>query len=470
MRYQLVRELSSETFVVQGTTGAEILFDRVKVKADLKDIFRFELHQDIQRLARDEAAVNSPGLLKYCGFERCGEHFYLVRESAVGEGLADYRPDSPEAALGVLQQLLAIMAAYHQQELVAGGFCLGQLKIGNAGKVLVQDPWVINHLSKFLSGDYDFSLPAEVVKGGEWSRLSDVFSWGELAYKLLTGHDPFAANRPEDRAAKLLEGIVTDPRIFEPRLSEKISQLIQSCLAADAKLRPHPVALAQQFNTMLADGACFASADEVKIFTERSAAHHKKQQSRERLWFWWRKHGRVATIITIGVTVLLTLMLVPKEERISEKATPWEVLNYYFTAIKTVDVSLMDETIHKAKNSLTDIMGNIHVINVSRKANRFVQGDEDENAIKVTIEGFEVTNKHETATAADYNVKYTLKFITAQEINYLAREDRFHLNPVGKKWRITRIDIYKEKRWTKKLISPASKKKIENENIEVLEP
>ncbi|HYH03740.1 MAG TPA: hypothetical protein VEC37_11595, partial [Bacillota bacterium] len=289
-----------------------------------------------------------------------------------------------------------------------------------------------------------------------------------LAFKLLTGKEPFAADQPEDRVAKLLEGMVTDPRIFEPRLSEKFSKLMLSCLAADAKLRPAPADLLNQFNNLLATGACFAGADEVKIFTERSAAYHKQQQSRERLWLWWRKHGKVVAVAMVGAVVLMTLMLSPKKERITEKTTPLEVLNYYFTAIKTVDVSLMDETVYRAKNSLSDIMGNIHVINATQKANQFKQSNED--AIKVVIEGFELKKERETAAVADYKVKYMIKFVSSQEINHLTREDWFHLNPVGKKWRITQINIVKQKRWIKKLTPPAPQQKNENENVQVLEP
>lgn len=417
---------------------------------NIKENFRLELHNEIRKMAPSQAAVNWPGLLKYQGFEHCGTAYYLVRTNREPKGIQSYRPGRPEEILQVLQEVIAVMAAFHQQGLVCGGVSIGQLKTDSAGSILLQDPPVLNRLSPFLSGDYGFSLPAEVVKGAQWDRQSDVFSWGELAYKLFTGKEPFAADEPEDRAAKLVKGLVVNPRIFEPRLSEKLSQLILSCLAVEPRKRPTPEQLGKEYAALLAQGEGLVSAAAIKQFKAKSELYQKKQQSRERRWLWWRKHWMAVAAVTVVLVLLLSFFLTPKNSRITKETTPLEVVNYYFEGIKTVNVSLIDDTLYKVKDNLSEIMANIHVINATRKAAEYnIAG---ENAIKVVLEEFKLTKERETATAAQYKADYTIKLIAADEVNYLSREDRFYLNPVRKKWRITKITNLKQKRWTEKLI------------------
>jgi serine/threonine protein kinase len=450
MRYQKVKELSSETMLLHRmATGETVAADQVDIKANLKEGFRLELHNDIRKLAAEEAKVQVAGLIQYQGLEKIDGDFYLVRKNGKDyTGIERYQSLSLAKAIPVLLHLAKVMDAYHRQGLILGGLSPGLLQCNPAQEVLLQDPPVINHLAKLLEGKYEFSLPVEVIKGQSWGAEADVFSWGELAYRLLTGEAPFAAAQPEDRAAKVIAGLVIDPRNIQPQLSEACSRLIMSCLAIEPQRRPTTAELLRQWEALVSRKKCLAPAEEVILFEEKAALHRKRQQSRERFRLWWRKYGLTWCGISGAVIVLLLIVFAPKQTILSSRTTPDEVVNYYFQAIRTVNVPLLDETIHRPKNDLSEVISNIHVINASRKANEMQFNGE--NAIKVRVEMLNIQKERATPAAVAYRVKYRIKFDMANEINYLSREDRFRLTPVRRVWRITKINILKQKRWSKK--------------------
>jgi hypothetical protein len=306
-----------------------------------------------------------------------------------------------------------------------------------------------------LEGNYEYSLPVEVIKGQAWGVKADIFSWGELAYRLLTGEAPFAAARPEDRAAKVIAGMVIDPRNIQPRLSAAFGRLILTCLAPEPQRRPATGELLRQLETLMNQKGCLASAQEVALFEGKAAQYRKRQQAQERFQLWWRKYGLTWCAVGGGSIILILTFFAPKKTTITRRTTPDQVVNYYFKAIRTVNVPLLDETVHRAKNDLSDIISNIHVINATRQAAETRIGGP--NAIEIKIESLNLKKELATAKIVTYRAKYRIKFIMANQINYLTRDDRMRLTPVRRIWRITRIAILKQQRRTQKLAAPQPK-------------
>jgi hypothetical protein len=448
MRYRLVKQLTTESILVSTDTGKEVILDRLDLPLNIKESYRLELHNDIRKIGAAEETVAHPGLLKYNGLEKYEDGYYLTRTGSKQEGIAPYQPGDLEAISRDLLAIARMMDAYHRKGSVLAGISLGQLKTGPGGELRLQDPPVINHLSRMLGEPYFFNMPPEVIKGAAWGERSDVFSWGDLAYRLLTGEDPFRAGKSEDRAAKILEGMTIDPRNFECRLSGALSRMIMNCLAPDPNQRPKIATLVGELDGLIQGNQYQATPEVAGLFEERAVVNRRRQQSREKIWMWWRKYG-VTALITVAVIAVLVLMGMNRgTPRITSRNKPLEVLNYYFKGIRDVDVSLMDETLYKAKNSLSDTIGNIHVINVSRKANELNMKDD---AIKVTVEGLTLEKQAETAESVVYSAKYIVKFIMPAQMQYIDRDDQFTLRPVRKVWRITGIKVLRSKMRTVKL-------------------
>jgi hypothetical protein len=448
MRYRLVKQLTAESILVSTDTGREVILDKLDLPLNIKESYRLELHNDIRKIGAAEETVAHPGLLKYDGLEKFEDGYYLIRTGSEQEGIAPYQPGDLEAISRDLLSIARITDAYHRNGSVLSGMSLGQLKIAPGGELRFQDPPVINHLSRMLGEPYFFNMPPEVIKGAAWGEQSDVFSWGDLAYRLLTGEDPFRAGKSEDRAAKILEGMTIDPRNLECRLSEALSRMIMNCLAPDPNQRPKIATLVGELDGLIQGNQYQATPEAAGLFEEKAAVNRRRQLSREKIWMWWRKYG-VTALITVAVIAVFVLMGMNRgAPRITSRNKPLEVLNYYFKGIRDVDVSLMDETLYKAKNSLSDTIGNIHVINVSRKANELNMKDD---AIKVTVEGLTLEKKAETDESVVYGAKYTVKFTMPAQIQYIERQDEFTLRPVRKVWRINGIKVLKSKMRTVKV-------------------
>jgi hypothetical protein len=448
MRYRLVRQLTAESILVSTDTGMEVILDKLDLPANVKESYRLELHNDIRKIGAAEEAVTHPGLLKYNGLEKVEDGYYLARTGAEREGIASYQPGNLEAVIRDLLAIARMMEAYHRRGTVLGGISVGQLKTGPGGELRFQDPPVLNHVARLLGEKYFCNMPPEVMKGAAWGERSDVFAWGDLAYRLVTGEDPFRAGKSEDRAAKILEGMMIDPRNLEYRLSESFGRIIINCLTPDPSKRPETAELIRELAEMIQDNRCIAPPKAARLFEEKAASNRKRQQSRERLWMWWRKFGFTVLISVAVIAVLFVIGMNRGKPTITSQTTPAEVLNYYFQGIRDVNVSLMDETLYKAKNNLSDTIGNIHVINVSRKANEMNMKDD---AIKVTVEGLTLEKKAKTAESEVYRAKYTVKFAMPAQVQYIDRDDQFTLRPVRKVWRITGIKVLRSKMRTVKL-------------------
>jgi len=67
---------------------------------------------------------------------------------------------------------------------------------------------------------------------------ADIYSLGVVAYKMLTGQNPFTATND---LVLMYDALFTDPRHLrelQPDLDEELSALIMSCLAKSADQRP----------------------------------------------------------------------------------------------------------------------------------------------------------------------------------------------------------------------------------------
>jgi serine/threonine-protein kinase len=89
----------------------------------------------------------------------------------------------------------------------------------------------------------------ELLKEGFVSPAADIFAFGVMAYRLLTGHMPFQGNsEKKSRWRQMNEGYKPKaPAELVPGLSNKLSTLVMQCLAKDPQDRfPSMVLLRQQ--------------------------------------------------------------------------------------------------------------------------------------------------------------------------------------------------------------------------------
>lgn len=444
MPYQLVKELTPDCLLLQNEAGEKFIFDKVPFVVPPRESLRKEMQREIREIVEEEKSVKSSGLIKYINLEKYQEGFYLVRENSRQLSLKTVTNGDIEETCQALLQVLKIIQIYHRDGRTLGGISVGLIKQGGKNSYYLQDPLVINYLWKSLEPEYQIERPAEVIEGNRWSQESDIFSWGAVAYYLLTGAEAYSAATQEDKTAKILRGSVISLNDLKPEISPVLNKLIIGCLNKNPLKRPKVENLISELTKLMENQMVTISEVEAKKLQEKAGLNRKKFKFQETIWLWFRKYGKI-TGISLGIIAIATWMFLGSKPKptITATTTPVEVLNYYFEGVKKVDVLLVDEAIHKAKNDLSQMVSNIHVINTTNRA----ADPAAANQIKIDVEDLRLEKLSEKPEEIKYRVDYRIKIIAPRLVEYLERNDEFSLEPVKGVWRITNIKILNQKNW-----------------------
>ena len=451
MPYQLVKELAPDCLLLQNEAGEKFIFDKVPFVVPPRDSLRKEMQREIREIVEEEKPIKISGLIKYLNLEKHQDGFYLVRANSRQLSLKTVTPGNIEEACQALLQVLKIIQIYHRDGMALGGISVGLIKEGGKNSYYLQDPLVFNYLWKSLGPEYQIERPPEVIEGNRWSQESDIFSWGVVAYNLLTGVEAYSAATQEDKTAKILRGSVISLNDFKPEISAGLNKLIISCLNKNPLKRPKVENLILELTRLMEDQMVTVSELEAKKLQERAGINLKKFQFQETIWLWFRKYGKI-TGISIGIIIIVAWFFLGSkpEPTITAATTPTQVLNYYFEGVQKVDVLLVEEAIHKAKNNLSQMVSNIHVINTTNKA---ADPRSVANQIKIVLEDLRMEKLSEKREEVKFRVDYRIKISASRVVEYLERSDEYILGPVKGVWRITDIKILQQKNWKEQIES-----------------
>lgn len=455
MAYHLVKELSPECLVLQNEAGEEFIFDKVPFAVPPRDSLRKDMQRELKEIVEEEKTIKASRLIKYIGLEKYEDGLYLIRKNSRQVRLKNVVSGNIEETCRVLLQILKIIQIYHRDGMVLGGLSVGIIKEGDKNSYYLQDPVIFNYLWKSLGPEYRIERPPEVIEGQQWSKESDIFSWAVVAYYLLTGVEAYPAAKGEDKAAKILRGRVISPSDLKPGLSSALNNLVIGCLNKNPLKRPKVEMIISELTKLLEDKMISIPEAEAKKLQERADRNQKKFKIQESIWLWFYKY-RTVLGISLGIIVVFYWMFwgSKSQPRITPETTADQVVNYYFEGVKKVDVLLVDEAIHKAKDNLSQMVSNIHVINTTNKAADPLGGVE--NQIKIDVEDLRLERLSESPEAIKYRADYRIKITAPRVIEYLERNDEFILEPVKGVWRITDIKVLHQKDWKEALPSDVS--------------
>jgi hypothetical protein len=362
LKYETVREMTPEIIAARSEDGREVLLDKVSFAIMPRDNVRFEIQSEMSDRIAQTQNVKVEGLLKYSALIKHDDHLCLVRDLSGGTWEA-FQPENFGEGCRALLTVLKVTRAFHTQGMAVGGFSRGQLKRSATGGIILQEPRVFNHICKWLTDEsYLFEEAPEVIRGGEWGPQADLFSWGVLAYQLITGKHPFFATNDSDRIAQVLRGKVAEPKEYYPRLSNELNQIVIQSLDVDPSARPELDAVISLLSKQIEEGTCEVSETEAEQYAIKAKNRQIQHRRQEKMWLWFRRNGRWVSIAGafVVVIILFTFGFRPKPV-ITAKTPPRAVVGYYFQGIRQINVSLLMETLHHPKNS----MDNIVVIGIS---------------------------------------------------------------------------------------------------------
>jgi serine/threonine-protein kinase len=220
-----------------------------------------------QREARLLAALNHPNIAHIHELQEADGQHFLVMELVEGETLADRILRGPlplEDVQKYFGQIAEGLDAAHQQGVIHRDLKPANIKITDDGKVSVLDfglakatemqraatndgvtsPWNNDSDGKSREGQI-LGTPAymspEQARGKPVDKRTDIWAFGCCLYEALTGCRPYQGETGSDTLAKILAtepGWEKLPAGTPPRLRE----LLELCLAKDARHRLHDIA------------------------------------------------------------------------------------------------------------------------------------------------------------------------------------------------------------------------------------
>jgi len=186
-----------------------------------------------------------------------GEMIFLSMELLSGETLAERLsrkgPMATTAALPLVRQMAAALAAAHKEGIVHRDFKSQNVILVPSGdpaqelRAVVTDFGLaraagVDQFAASATGINDFVgsppyMAPEQVEGGEVGPAADLYALGVVMYEMVVGRHPFVADTPLATAMKRLKEPPPPPRIYVPDLDRKWEKTILRCLRRDPRDR-----------------------------------------------------------------------------------------------------------------------------------------------------------------------------------------------------------------------------------------
>lgn len=207
---------------------------------DSSDIHRFV------REAQNAAALNHPNICTiYEIDEREGETFismaYLDGQDLAKKMSAD--PPSIIEATEIARQIAVGLEAAHRQGIVHRDIKSANIIVMPDGLVKILDfglAEACNRTIRSLSGTVTgtpTTMSPEQLRGDPTDQRSDIWSWGVVFYRMLTGRLPFFNQAQRSITDAILEDQPMRPSEITPRVSPLLDDIVMKALSKDASLR-----------------------------------------------------------------------------------------------------------------------------------------------------------------------------------------------------------------------------------------
>jgi len=330
---------SGSVFLVSARDTGELLAMKVIPKASLATSPECRRHALDERLVM-EVTRPHPFVLPLRYAFQSPRKLYLVMEYAAGGDLYTFlrrrgRSLGEAATRFVLAELVLGLEHLHASAVVYRDLKLENILLSASGHLRIADFGLSKlladggaGLTKTLCGTRHYCAP-EAVAGHAYGQSCDFWSLGVLAYELLCGQTPFAADDPNDVFVHILTATVEYPPHLSPAavslLTGLLTRPLESRLGCGAggwaDVRAHPFFDAVEWGLAarsgLVDGNIFASLPTGEQFGASRLRHKKAvaQQQRQR-----RRGAPVAPSAAASAAAAAAAAATPSEAAPSEAA------------------------------------------------------------------------------------------------------------------------------------------------------
>jgi eukaryotic-like serine/threonine-protein kinase len=205
---------------------------------DMGDRFRSE--------AYIQSSVNHPNIARLYEYLVTAQTSCIIMEFVEGEPLDVYLHKngklSNQKTENIIKQIAEALAYLHSMDILHRDIKPQNFKLQPNGTVTMLDFGIAKNKytpkltqQGYMVGTTEYMAPEQFRQQVE--KKSDIWSLGVLAYELVTGHMPFAADNAIAMRFKIEKGDYTKPRILLPDISDKLNSIIEKCLQVNTANR-----------------------------------------------------------------------------------------------------------------------------------------------------------------------------------------------------------------------------------------
>ncbi|PWJ24840.1 serine/threonine-protein kinase [Branchiibius hedensis] len=249
-RYRVIAHLADGGMGSVFVAVDERLDREVALKIMRADLARDEAFvARFRREARNAARLSHPGVVAVTDQGQDGPYVFIAMELVRGRTLRDVlRADAPlqvDRALGILEPVLAALAAAHDAGIVHRDVKPENVLIAADGTVKVADFGLARAVStQTLTADSDMLLGTaaylapEQVEFGTASEQTDVYAAGLLLFEMLTGRKAFPGEVPIQVAYQHVHGQLPLPSELADGVPAALDDIVEWASAKDPTERP----------------------------------------------------------------------------------------------------------------------------------------------------------------------------------------------------------------------------------------
>jgi len=201
-----------------------------------------QAREDFEREARAIVRLDHPNILTILEAGDQGEWLYMVSPFIGGGTLADRMSRGAwtvSEALPVLQSLAAALDYAHGERIVHRDVKPGNVLFTDRGRLVLSDFGLARvmdtstHASQTKTLGTPHYIAPEQATGTRIGPASDLYSFGVIAYQMLTGRLPFEGDSAVAVALAHVKDPPPRPRSINPELSEAVEYVLLTMLAKD---------------------------------------------------------------------------------------------------------------------------------------------------------------------------------------------------------------------------------------------
>ncbi len=199
---------------------------------------------------RAAAQLNHPNIVQAFDVGKAGEYHYFVMEFVDGRTVFDdivkHKRFSEMDAIDVMIQIAESLQHAHERGLIHRDVKPKNLMITREGVAKLADMGLARAITDKEAAEAEagkafgtpYYISPEQIRGEiNIAPTTDIYSLGATLYHMVTGNVPFDGRNPSDVMHKHLKSPLVPPDHVNPKLSARISEVIEMMMAKDPRQR-----------------------------------------------------------------------------------------------------------------------------------------------------------------------------------------------------------------------------------------